>query len=57
MFKGMNDFIARERELAKSDPAEAIRLGLLSGGQNAINYIVRSDKDVKKWLDGSGEYS
>ena len=56
MFKGMNDFIRRERHLAEADPAEAIRLGLLSGGEHAHAFVMRSEKDVAGWLDGAGKY-
>ena len=54
--KGMNDFIRRERHLAEADPAEAIRLGLLSGGEHAHAFVRRSEKDVAGWLDGAGKY-
>ena len=54
VFKSMNDFIARERGLAKENPPEAIRLGLLSGGQSAFEYVRRSVRDVARWLDGRG---
>ena len=56
LFKGMNDFIRRERHLAEADPAEAIRLGLLSGGEHAHAFVMRSEKDVAGWLDGAGKY-
>ena len=54
MFKGMNDYIARDRHLARTNPKECIRRGLLSGGQSALSYVLRSVHDVEKWLDGRG---
>jgi transposase len=54
VFKAMNDYIARDRVTARDDPEEAIRLGLLSGGQSAMSFVQRSVKDVRGWLDGRG---
>ena len=42
--------------MAEADPAEAIRLGLLSGGEHAHAFVMRSEKDVAGWLDGAGKY-
>ena len=57
LFKGMNDYVRRNRELARTDPAESLRLGLLHGGKAAYKYVQQSEKDVAGWLDGRGLYS
>ena len=54
MFKGMNDFIRTERVLAQSDPQGCIEQGLVAAGKHALAYVLRSQDDVVKWLDGRG---
>ena len=57
LFKGMNDYVRRNRELSRSDPAESLRLGLLHAGEHAFKYVQQSEKDVEGWLDGRGLYN
>ena len=57
LFKGMNDYVRRNRELSRSDPAESLRLGLLHAGEHAFKYVQQSEKDVAGWLDGRGLYN
>ena len=57
MFKGMNDFIRANRSLAQSDPESCIERGLEAAGRaGALQYVLRSQEDVSKWLDGRGVY-
>jgi hypothetical protein len=57
MFKGMNDFIRANRSLAQSDPEACIERGLEAAGRRgALQYVLRSQEDVSKWLDGRGVY-
>ena len=54
-FKNMNDHISRNRQLAITDPRQAIANALMSITQHAANQIVlRSHKDVSKWCTPEG---
>ena len=55
MFKGMNDYIRANRSDAQSDPRACIERGLEAAGRaGALQYVLRSQEDVEKWLDGRG---
>ena len=55
MFKGMNDYIRANRSDAQSDPQACIERGLEAAGRaGALQYVLRSQEDVEKWLDGRG---
>ena len=51
MFKAMNDFARRNRELTLRDPKEAMQAGLRAvPGPKAETFVRKSGKDVAKWL-------
>ena len=53
----LNDFIRANRSLAQSDPEACIERGLEATGRaGALQYVLRSQEDVSKWLDGRGVY-
>ena len=54
-FKNMNDHISRNRQLAITDPQQAIANALMSITEHAATQMVlRSRKDVSKWRTPEG---